>query len=60
MSALFILDYGHPSYTGGIQTPPTSPAQIAAFVKFATAAFSTLKASGIEVQYELWNEPDPK
>jgi len=53
MSALWILDYGHPQHGGG---PPRNPDDVAAFARFAEAAAAHFK--GHNVRYEIWNEPD--
>jgi hypothetical protein len=53
MSALWILDYGHPQHGGD---PPRSSDDVAAFARYAAAAAAHFK--GRPVRYEIWNEPD--
>ncbi len=54
MNALFILDYGHPLYTGG--NAPTNAEQIAAFARYAETAARHF--AGHSVVFEIWNEPN--
>lgn len=53
MSALWILDYGHPDHGGKV---PRSFADVAAFARFAGAAADHFR--GRNVAFEIWNEPD--
>ncbi len=53
MSALWILDYGHPQHGG---ERPRSPDDVAAFARYAAAVAAHFK--GRRVRYEIWNEPD--
>ncbi|MFL6451105.1 MAG: cellulase family glycosylhydrolase [Bryobacteraceae bacterium] len=53
MSALWILDYGHPEHGGSV---PRSAADIAAFSRFAEAVATHYR--GRNVRYEIWNEPN--
>jgi len=53
MSALWILDYGHPDHGG--ETPRTVQ-DVAAFGRFAAAAAAHFR--GRAVRYEIWNEPN--
>jgi hypothetical protein len=53
MGVLWILDYGHLDHGG---SPPRTPADIAAFARFAEAAATHFK--GRNVRYEIWNEPN--
>lgn len=54
MKALFILDYGHPLYTGGLA--PTNADQVAAFARYAETAARHFAGHG--VVFEIWNEPN--
>jgi hypothetical protein len=54
MSALFILDYGHPAHGG---SSPLSMADRAAFANFARQAALFAKGRNV-VGLEIWNEPD--
>lgn len=54
MKALFILDYGHPSYGGGA---PVTEANRAAYVEFARQAARFAMGRNV-VAFEMWNEPD--
>ncbi len=55
MKALFILDYGHPFYTGGL--PPTDSAAVAAFGRFADTCARHFQEQGYNnIAYEIWNE----
>jgi Cellulase (glycosyl hydrolase family 5) len=54
LSALFILDYGHPDHGGGA---PVTVSQRAAFVRFAKAA-AAFAANKNVIGFEVWNEPD--
>ena len=56
LRVLFIFDYGNPRYTGGWDTPPTTPAAIEAFGNFAEAAARHFAGHG--VRFEIWNEPN--
>ena len=53
MSALWILDYGHPDHGGG---PPRTFQDVAAFGRFAEAAAAHFRDRN--VAFEIWNEPD--
>ena len=58
MSALFILDYGHPEHSplDGFPWTPLRAADIAAFSRFAEAAAAHFR--GHNVRFEIWNEPN--
>lgn len=56
MKVLWILDYGHPAYGGGM-TPPTTTTQIAGFTRFANEVAKISKDKAV-FGYEIWNEPD--
>lgn len=51
---LFILDYSHPRYDGGL-SPRTTEGR-AAFARFAAAAAGHFRGRG--VCWEIWNEPN--
>lgn len=53
MSALWILDYGHPDHGGG---PPLTPEQRQAYVEFATQAAKRYRGA-VTYAFEVWNEP---
>jgi hypothetical protein len=53
MSALWILDYGHPQHGGD---RPHSAADLEAFARYAAAA--ALHFRGRNTTYEIWNEPN--
>lgn len=53
MSALWILDYGHPEHGGG---PPLSEEDRKAYVAFATQAAKRYKGEAT-FGFEIWNEP---
>lgn len=53
MSALWILDYGHPQHGGDV---PRLPEDVAAFARYAEAAAAHFR--GRNVRYEIWNEPN--
>jgi hypothetical protein len=52
MSALWILDYGHPDYGDG---PPVDARARAAYAKFAQAA-ARRYADSVSFGFEIWNE----
>lgn len=54
MSAVFILDYGHPDHGGGA---PIAAADRAAYAEFARQAALFAKGRNV-VGFEVWNEPD--
>ena len=51
---LFILDYGHSQYDGGLS--PHTPEGRAAFARFAAEAAEHFRGRG--VCWEIWNEPN--
>lgn len=53
---VFILDYGHPSYTGGPMRGPATPEQRDAFVNYAKAVIGRYQGKG--VLWEIYNEPN--
>lgn len=53
MSALWILDYGHPDHGGG---PPLSEEDRKAYIAFATQAAKRYKGDAT-FGFEIWNEP---
>jgi hypothetical protein len=54
LSALFILDYGHPAHGDGA---PLAPADRAAYAAFARQAAAFARGRNV-VAFEVWNEPD--
>lgn len=54
MSALFILDYGHPDHGVGA---PITPADRAAYAEFGRQAALFAKGRNV-IAFEVWNEPD--
>jgi len=56
LRALFILDYGHPSYDGG--RAPCTETSRTAFARWAAAAVSRYRGRGY--LWEIWNEPNLK
>lgn len=60
ISPLFVLDYGHVSYTGGAMTPPdmAKPAQAAAWKRYVqqTVAHMRERHPDADLSYEVWNE----
>lgn len=53
MSALWILDYGHPDHGGG---PPLTPEQRQAYAEFATQVAKRYRGA-VTYAIEIWNEP---
>ena len=61
ISALLILDYGHPFYTNcdlptGCKNPPRTDEEIEAFTRYAKKAAEHYL--GRDIAFEIWNEPD--
>jgi len=61
ISALLILDYGHPIYTNcdlptGCKNPPRTEEEIEAFTRYAKKAAEHYL--GRDIAFEVWNEPD--
>lgn len=60
VSPLFVLDYGHMSYTGGAMTPPdvSDPAQAAGWSRFVRESVTHMRARypDADLSYEVWNE----
>lgn len=56
LKALFILDYGHPLYDGGLA--PRDEATRQAFARWAVAAAGRYAGKGY--LWEVWNEPNQK
>ncbi len=53
MSAIWILDYGHPDHGGG---PPLTPEQRQAYAEFAAQAAKRYRGA-VTYAFEIWNEP---